>query len=75
MVGVGLRGPFYWVRAEEGWKDFLQPMRFNAGVIFFKVKDPNPVVTDQRLRRDLFIDLSVDLDVQKILAPFISILR
>jgi hypothetical protein len=39
-------------------------VRFTAGTVIFKVRDPNPLVVDERLRRSAFFSISVDWDLR-----------
>jgi len=50
LLGVGFR--------------LTELVRFTAGTVFFKVKDPNPLIDDPRTRRTAFFSISVDWDVR-----------
>lgn len=80
FLGVALRGPLYW----PGWyggestrglenrarvRVVLQGMRVGGGFIWFKQQDANPLVTEERSKRDLYATLTINLALRDVLAP------
>ncbi|HET7463859.1 MAG TPA: hypothetical protein VFJ82_21565 [Longimicrobium sp.] len=73
MVGVGLRGPLYWPSVtpkSDQFRSFFQPMRLNAGIIWFKQKDANPLVAEMHTKRDFFVSVTADVGLKTVLGPF-----
>jgi hypothetical protein len=73
MLGFGFRGPLYWSeRTPFAWA--LRPMRINAGVIWFKQDDPNPLVDNTSFKLTWFWSATADVDLTAILGPFAALL-
>jgi hypothetical protein len=64
VVGVGYRG----LMGDA-------PIRLNAGLMFFKQEDANPLVTRDRNKRDAFVAVTLDLSIQSIVAPLAALLQ
>lgn len=70
VVGVGVRGILYWTPNGGGFYDrFIQPIRLDAGVMFFDQDDPNPLVDKNIARRDVFVALTADIELKDVLGP------
>ena len=52
----------------------LPPLGFNAGYVFVKQKDPNPLVSRDHTRADPFVSLTVDFELRKVLGPLAGLL-
>ncbi|HEV2147453.1 MAG TPA: hypothetical protein VGR37_08620 [Longimicrobiaceae bacterium] len=63
VAGVGIRGPLG-----------LDFMRVNGGVIWFKQKDANPLISRQRVKRDVFVSATADLEMKQVLGPLVALL-
>ena len=64
VAGIGVRGPLG-----------LDFMRLNGGVIWFKQDDANPLVTRQRVKRDVFVSATADLELKQVLGPLVALLN
>lgn len=73
VVGAGLRGFLYWSPISQRLRPILQPLRLNAGVIFFEQEDPNPLVTERHGRHDLFASVTADIELKSVLGPLLAL--
>jgi hypothetical protein len=78
FVGVGLRGPFYWTAPDTSVRDsqrrqwqrrLLQGMRVSVGNVWFKQKDPNPLVAQTHTRRDVYTSFTLDIALRDLISP------
>jgi hypothetical protein len=74
VVGIGFRGPLYWRPVEGLPGQFLQQMRLNAGVMFYEQDDENPIIEEDRAKRDVFLSLTVDLAIRDVIGPLAAAL-
>ena len=74
VVGVGLRGAFYWrfprINDEPFYRDAIQPFRLTVGRMWYRQKDANPLVERRHLKRDVYVGLTADVELRQLLGPF-----
>jgi|GEM_PF-5134656 len=51
----------------------LVPARLNAGIIWLRQDDPNPLVTRQVVKRDFFISGTIDFELQQLVGPLVTL--
>ncbi len=71
VVGIGYRGivPINSLRPR-----FFDNLRVGTGVIFYKIKDKNPLIDKKRRVRDFFWNITFDLDVAEVIGPVLKVL-
>ena len=47
-------------------------IRVTGGSVIFRVRDPNPLITDSHVRRSAFVSVSVDWDLRNVFGPLLG---
>lgn len=64
VAGLGLRG----IAGLDG-------LRVNGGIVWVKQEDTNPLVSERHTKRDGFVSVTGDVEIQKLLGPLLAILK
>lgn len=72
-AGISIDGILYWrflgMNKKPFCRRFIQPINLNAGMLFFEQEDSNPLVDELIRKNKLFLSVSVDIGLRKLLGP------
>lgn len=78
VAGLSIRSPLYGPHLFgeiERAQRFLQPMRWNVGLMWYKQDHPNPLIAEARSRKALTVSVSYDIGIQSIVAPLAALFK